>query len=307
MGYISYGPTTPALIQSQLNGSLNVDAYVWTNFAGELVGSMVLLLMGLGVVASLQLRFKKENVSKIILFGLAWMGAIFVGVLLAYGIGNAYLREIKDASTANNAWAGSYFLNPALVIARMFMATNPKQLAAGNYLPIGDGLILILAEAIGMSLGVLLMYSVYWKLFKNFQDGTEDAKARQAIIKSCFYTSAIKQNVGLSFLAEMLSVFIFYSAILCLGYLMPGPSAISNALICVLIEMVFYGLGGTTGMAMNPMRDLVPRVMYQILPVHNYNNRVGVKADWNYSWVPMVAPIVGTLLALIIMPGFLYN
>ncbi len=307
MGYISYGPTNPTLIQSQASGLLDVNTYVWTNFAGELVGSMILLLMGLGVVASLQLRFKKENVSKIILFGLAWMGAIFVGVLLAYGIGNAYLREIHDPTTANNAWAGSYFLNPALVIARMFMAVNPRNIQTGNYLPIGDGCILILAEAIGMTLGVLLMYSVYWKLFKDFQGDSEDAKARQAIIKGCFYTSGIKQNLGLSFLAEMLSVFIFYSAILCLGYLMPGPSAISNALICVLIEMVFYGLGGTTGMAMNPMRDLIPRVMYQVLPVHNYNNKVAPSADWNYVWVPTVAPIVGALLALIIMPGFLYN
>lgn len=306
MGYISYGPTNPSLIESMQNGTLNINSYVWTNFAGELTGSMLLILIGLGVIASLQLRFEKENVSKIILFGLTWMGAIFIGILLAYGIGNAYLREIGHESVANGLWAGGYFLNPALVIGNMFMAANPENVAIGNYLPIGDGLILILAEAIGMTLGGLLMYAIYWKLFKNFQV-SNGSLAKQQIIKSCFYTSGIKQNIGLSFLAEMVSVFIFFSVILCMKFLLPNNPVVANVLICIAIEMVCYGLGGTTGMALNPMRDLAPRVLYQILPVRNYNNKVSPNADWGYSWVPIAGPIVGALLALIVMPGFLYN
>ena len=143
---------------------------------------------------------------------------------------------------------------------------------------------------LGAMLGAVLVYL----LFKDHYNDT--CEVDPAIVRGCFCTAPSIKNTWRNFLSEMVGTFVLVFAILGFGNVEGAASVGVNYLyVNGIIISIGMSLGGLTGYAINPARDLGPRIMYQILPFKE-------KADvmWDYSWIPVVGPIVGGLLAVVL-------
>jgi glycerol uptake facilitator protein len=231
-----------------------------TPFISEFLGTSIMLLLGNGVVANVVLAKTKGNNSGWIVITFAWAVAVFVGV---------YTATISGAH-----------LNPAVTIADAVVSGNWDKVLV--YIP---------AQILGAMCGTTLA----WLAYKQHFDATDDADAKLA----CFCTApAIRSNMY-NFISEMIGAFALMFAVLMLSKSKAsvelGPlSALPVALIVLGIGL---SLGGATGYAINPARDLGPRIMHFLLPIKNKRD-----SDWGYSWIPVVAPIAGAVLA-----AFLYK
>jgi glycerol uptake facilitator protein len=229
-----------------------------TPFVSEFVGTAIMLLLGNGVVANVVLAKTKGNNSGWIVITLAWAVAVFVGVYTA-------------------AASGAH-LNPAVTIG--------DAVTSGNWDKV---LVYIPAQMLGAMCGATLA----WLAYKQHFDVTDDADGKLA----CFCTApAIRSNMY-NFISEMIGAFALMFAVLMLSNSKAsvelGPlSALPVALIVLGIGL---SLGGATGYAINPARDLGPRIMHFLLPIKNKRD-----SNWSYSWIPVVAPSVGTVLAALI-------
>jgi glycerol uptake facilitator protein len=234
-----------------------------TPFIAEILGTMFMILLGNGVVANVVLKDTKGNNSGWIVITTAWAFAVFVGVTIAGPISGAHLNPIV---TLGLALIGKFAWNlvPAYVLAQM----------------------------IGAMTGAFLV----WLSHKDHFAITEDEGTKLA----CFSTSpAIKNNVS-NLISEIIATFVLIFTI----FYIAGPSlkitADSNAAIglgtigalpvAILVWVIGLALGGTTGYAINPARDLGPRIMHAILPIKGSSN-------WGYAWIPIVGPIIGSGLA----------
>lgn len=229
-----------------------------TPFVSEFVGTAIMLLLGNGVVANVVLAKTKGNNSGWIVITFAWAVAVFVAVYTA-------------------AASGAH-LNPAVTIG--------DAVTSGNWDKV---LVYIPAQMLGAMCGTTLA----WLAYKQHFDVTDDADGKLA----CFCTApAIKSNLY-NFISEMIGAFALMFAVLMLSNSKAsvelGPlSALPVALIVLGIGL---SLGGATGYAINPARDLGPRIMHFLLPIKNKRD-----SDWAYSWIPVVAPIVGAVLAALL-------
>ena len=234
-----------------------------TPFTAEILGTMLMILLGNGVVANVVLKDTKGNNSGWIVITTAWAFAVFVGVTVAGPISGAHLNPIV---TLGLALIGKFDWNlvPAYVLAQM----------------------------IGAMAGAFLV----WLSHKDHFAITEDEGTKLA----CFSTSpAIKNNVS-NLISEIIATFVLIFTI----FYIAGPSlkiaTDSNAAIglgtigalpvAILVWVIGLSLGGTTGYAINPARDLGPRIMHTILPIKGSSN-------WRYAWIPIVGPIIGSSLA----------
>jgi len=229
-------------------------------FVAELVGTFLLILLGDGVVANVLTR----------------KSGMFNGgpVQITFGWGLA----VMIPATIFGAMSGAHF-NPALTIALAFKGDIAWD-TVGTY---------ILGQMLGAMLGALLVYL----LFKDhFNDTCEEDPA---VVRGCFCTAPSIKNTGRNFLSELVGTFVLVFAILGFGNV-DGAAGVGVNYLYVkgVIVSIGMSLGGLTGYAINPARDLGPRIMYQILPFDK-------KADvmWDYSWIPVLAPIVGGLLAVL--------
>jgi glycerol uptake facilitator protein len=233
-----------------------------TPFVSEFVGTAIMLLLGNGVVANVVLAKTKGNNSGWIVITLAWAVAVFVGVYTA-------------------AASGAH-LNPAVTIGDAVTSGNWDKVFV--YIP---------AQMLGAMCGTTLA----WLAYKQHFDVTEDADGKLA----CFCTApAIRSNMY-NFISEMIGAFALMFAVLMLSNSKAsvdlGPlSALPVALIVLGIGL---SLGGATGYAINPARDLGPRIMHFLLPIKNKRD-----SNWSYSWIPVFAPIAGTVLAALIYKLF---
>jgi glycerol uptake facilitator protein len=229
-----------------------------TPFVSEFVGTAIMLLLGNGVVANVVLAKTKGNNSGWIVITLAWAVAVFVAVYTA-------------------AASGAH-LNPAVTIG--------DAVTSGNWDKV---LVYIPAQILGAMCGTTLA----WLAYKQHFDATDDADGKLA----CFCTApAIRSNLY-NFISEMIGAFALMFAVLMLSNSKAsvelGPlSALPVALIVLGIGL---SLGGATGYAINPARDLGPRIMHFLLPIKNKRD-----SDWGYSWIPVVAPIVGAVMAALL-------
>ncbi|MEG2100332.1 MAG: MIP/aquaporin family protein [Flavobacterium sp.] len=234
-----------------------------TPFTAEILGTMLMILLGNGVVANVVLKDTKGNNSGWIVITTAWAFAVFVGVTVAGPISGAHLNPIV---TLGLALIGKFDWNlvPAYVLAQM----------------------------IGAMAGAFLV----WLSHKDHFAITEDEGTKLA----CFSTSpAIKNNVS-NLISEIIATFVLIFTI----FYIAGPSlkiaTDSNAAIglgtigalpvAILVWVIGLSLGGTTGYAINPARDLGPRIIHTILPIKGSSN-------WGYAWIPIVGPIIGSSLA----------
>ena len=233
-------------------------------FAAEIIGTMLLMFIGNGVVANVVLRGTKGNNGGWVVITLAWGLAVYVAVVVAGPYSGAH---INPAVTLSLAIAGKFAWS-----------------MVGPYL---------VAQAIGSAIGVTLV----WLFYRDHYLITEDTDAKLAT----FCTSPAIRNPFSNMTSEVLGTFVLILGVLyIIGPEMSiddtevaiGLGSIGALPIALFVVVIGMSLGGTTGYAINPARDLIPRIMHTLLPM-------GAKrdSDWSYAWVPVVGPVIGTVIA----------
>mgnify|MGYP003665706759 FL=1 len=153
----------------------------------------------------------------------------------------------------------------------------------------------VLAQLIGAMIGS----SAVWLTYRNHFDETEDADSKKAV----FCTAPAIRNTFSNFFSEMIgtfvllfTIFFFTDAGINETETVIGLGSLGALPVALLVWSIGLSLGGTTGYAINPARDLGPRIMHAILPIKNKAN-----SDWSYSWIPILGPLVGGALAALLM------
>jgi glycerol uptake facilitator protein len=233
---------------------------------GEIFGTMFLILLGDGVVAGVLLSKSKAQNAGWIVITAAWAFAVFVGVVVAGPVSGAHL-------------------NPAVTLG--------LAVQTGKFDNVPSYLI---GQFVGAFLGAILVTIHYWDHFK----ATEDQGLKLAV----FSTAPNIRNIPLNFVSEVIGTFVLVFVVIAFGtngsvdgvVIAKGGMAALGALpVAVLVFSIGMSLGGTTGYAINPARDLGPRIIHFLLSIPGKGD-----SDWSYSWVPVVGPIVGGVLAAIV-------
>ncbi|MCF0051291.1 aquaporin family protein [Dyadobacter chenwenxiniae] len=241
-------------------------------FLGELIGTMVLILLGNGVVANVVLKQTKGENAGWIVITAGWGFAVMIGIFTANAFGSAAAH-----------------LNPAVTIAFAFLRQDYSLLA--SYLP---------AQLIGAFLGAVLVWLQYLPHWK----ATEDAGSKLA----CFATGPAIRSSGSNFVSEFIATIILIVGVVAIGYAGTSdpdkggiPSGVTPYLVGMLVWSIGLSLGGTTGYAINPVRDLGPRIAHAILPIPNKGS-----SDWSYGWVPVAGPVLGAIAGGLILRFFYF-
>lgn len=234
-----------------------------TSFVAELLGTTFLIIIGNGVVANVVLPKTKGQNGGLISIVLGWMIAVFVGVYMT-----------ADSSGAH--------LNPAVTIA---LATAGK--FDWSLVPM-----YLLAQMLGAMLGAF----VVWMIYKDHLNEAESATDQLAV----FSTGPSIRRIPQNFITETMATLVFILGIL---YIKPAETnlgALSALPVALLVGGIGFGMGGPTGWAINPARDLGPRIMHFLLPMKGKGG-----SDWGYAPIPVFGPIVGGIVAGIIYTQFL--
>jgi glycerol uptake facilitator protein len=231
-------------------------------FLGEVVGTAVLILFGDGVVAGVLLNKSKAQNAGWVVITFAWGLGVYMGVLTA--------AAVPD---------GLGHINPAVTIGLASMGE-----AAGG-IGWGDVPILIAGQFVGAAIGAALVFLAYLPHWAQ----TDDPGLKLAV----FSTGPAIRNTTANLITEIIGTFILVFGILALA---PANEAIGGAFaVALLVVVIGMSLGGPTGYAINPARDLGPRIMHFVLPIAGKGD-----SDWGYSWVPVVGPIIGGVIGAIV-------
>ncbi len=225
-------------------------------FLGEFIGTMLLIIMGDGVVANVVLNKTKGNNSGWIVITFGWAMAVFLGVY------------------ASNALGGSGHLNPAVTIA--MTAFNEFD---SSWLPTYIG-----AQFAGATTGAI----VVWLAYKQHFDATTDGDSKLAV----FCTGPAIRGAAYNLITEVIGTFVLVFGAMAMSKPASSLGTLDALPVGLLILSIGLSLGGPTGYAINPARDLGPRIAHFILPIKSKRD-----SDWGYSWIPIIGPIVGALLA----------
>ena len=225
----------------------------------EFIGTLVLILMGDGVVANHSLKATKGNSAGLIVITIAWGLAVMTGVLIA------------------GPYSGAH-LSPAVTLGFAIAGTFPWAHVAGY----------VVAQMLGAFCGATLVYIYY----KDHFDITDDPATKLGI----FCTIPAIENNGRNFFFGVVATMLLLFVILAIGNAentpevgMGGLASFPTAMLIVAVGM---SLGGTTGYALNPARDLGPRIAHALLPIKGKGS-----SGWGYSWVPILGPLTGAALA----------
>lgn len=228
-------------------------------FLGEVVGTCLLVLLGDGVVAGVLLNKSKAQNSGWIVITWAWGLAVLIGVFGSLAVGG-----------------GLAHLNPAVTIG--LAAIGPENFG----FTWGDVPAILAGEFVGAFLGATLVYLGYLAHWAE----TEDPGLKLAV----FSTGPAIRNTAANLITEIIGTAVLLFGILALP--VEFPTGLAVALLVVVIGM---SLGGPTGYAINPARDLGPRIMHFILPIPGKGG-----SDWEYSWIPVVGPIIGGVIGALL-------
>jgi len=232
---------------------------IWTKCLFEFIGTAILVLFGDGVVASTVLKKSKGENGGWVVITLAWGLAVMLGVFIA------------------GPYSGAH-LNPAVTLG----------LAAAGTFNWTFVLPYIVAQMLGGFVGAVLVYAFY----KDHYDATDDPATKL----STFCTIPAIRNYGRNLFSEIIGTFVLVFVILVLATESNTPEVGMGSLgafpVAMLIVALGMSLGGTTGYAINPARDLAPRLAHAVLPIRGKGTN-----DWAYSWVPVLGPIIGGVLA----------
>ncbi len=224
-------------------------------FIGELIGTTILLLLGNAVVANVILKKTKGHDAGWIAINLGWGVSVFIAVFIVAKYSGAH---INPAVTVGLAIAGEFPL-----------ASVPSYLAA---------------QFLGGALGAFLV----WLHYRDHFEITENADVKRAV----FCTAPAIRNPVSNLLSEIIATFVLVFAVLYLVEPDVGLGALDAIPVGIIVLAIGLTLGGTTGYAINPARDLSPRIVHALLPIKNKQG-----SDWSYAWIPVVGPITGGLLA----------
>ena len=228
----------------------------------EFIGTFVLVLLGCGVVACVSLRKSKGEGAGWVVVTLAWGLAVMCGVLIA------------------GPYTGAH-LNPAVTLG----------LAAAGKFPWEYVLPYIVSQIAGGILGAVIVYVFY----KDHFDATAEAETKLGV----FATIPAIKNYRRNMICEIVGTFILVLVILFMGdkenSSEVGLGSVGALPVALLVVVIGMSLGGTTGYAINPARDLGPRIAHAILPIKGKGS-----SQWSYSWVPIVGPLFGGVLAALL-------
>jgi glycerol uptake facilitator protein len=227
-------------------------------YLGEFIGTAILIILGNGVVANVVLSKTKGNNSGWIVITFGWAIAVFVGVYIAAPISGAHL-------------------NPAVTIALAILESFNWENVPGY----------IAAQMLGGIVGGIIV----WLGYRQHFDATTDANAKLAVFSNSPAIRSIPNNM----VTEIIGTFVLVFGILFIA--MPDIKLNSiNALpVALLVLGVGLSWGGPTGYAINPARDLGPRIAHFILPIKGKRD-----SDWAYSWIPVAGPVIGGIIAAVI-------
>jgi glycerol uptake facilitator protein len=234
-----------------------------TALAAEFFGTMFLILLGNGVVANVVLKGTKGNNSGWIVITTGWALAVFTGVVIA------------------GPYSGAH-LNPAVTLGLAF---------AGKF-EWGSVAMFIIAQLAGAMTGSLLVWAMYRGHFNNTED--------PALQLAAFSTGPAIRHPLSNLLSEVIGTFtlmfvVFYVTGPEIGGAEKTPigmGSLGAIPVAFLVWGIGLSLGGTTGYAINPARDLGPRIVHFFVPIKNKSH-----SDWRYSWIPVIGPIIGAGLA----------
>lgn len=224
-------------------------------FFAEFFGTAMILVFGCGVVANVLLNKTKGNNSGWIVITFGWAVGVFTGVLISASVSGAHL-------------------NPAVTLA-LAIAHKFSWAKVPIYIP---------AQVLGAMFGAGLAWLAYKKHF----DDTEDADSKLAV----FGTIPNIRSYWHNMLTEIIGTYVLALAVLYMAEPEVGLGALNALPVALVVLGIGLSLGGPTGYAINPARDLGPRIMHFLLPIPGKRN-----SDWKYSWVPIVGPMIGAALA----------
>jgi glycerol uptake facilitator protein len=231
-------------------------------FFAEFFGTAIIIVFGGGVVANVCLNKTKGNSSGWIVITFGWAVGVFTGVLIAAPISGAHL-------------------NPAVTLALVLADKFPVSLMP----------LYICAQILGAMFGAVLVWLAYKKHF----DATDDQDAKLAV----FCTSPNIRSYWYNVLTEIIGTYVLCLAVLYMATPEIGLGALNALPVAIVVLGLGLSIGGPTGYAINPARDIGPRIMHFILPIHNKRN-----SDWGYSWVPILGPMLGATAAAVMYTLF---
>lgn len=235
-------------------------------FFAELLGTALLILLGNGVVAGVVLRDSKSENSGWLVITIGWALAVSFAV---YAVGNI---------------SGAH-LNPAVSIALAATGQWSNQFTAST-LPLYIG-----GQILGAMLGAGLVYLHYLPHWAR----TADPAAKLAV----FCTAPAIRNTPGNFISEFIGTFVLMFGLSALGA-NRFAEGLNPLVVGALVLAIGHSLGGTTGYAINPARDLGPRMVHALLPIPGKGG-----SDWGYAWIPVVAPILGGVCGTLAYRSFL--
>jgi glycerol uptake facilitator protein len=224
-------------------------------FFAEFFGTAIIIVFGGGVVANVLLDKTKGNNSGWIVITFGWAVGVFTGVLISAPISGAHL-------------------NPAVTLA-LVLANKFSLSLLPTYM---------CAQLLGAMFGAFLVWLAYKKHF----DSTENADYKLAV----FCTAPNIRSYWYNILTEVIGTYVLALAVLYMAEPEVGLGSLNALPVAIVVLGLGLSLGGPTGYAINPARDLGPRLMHFFLPIPNKRN-----SDWGYSWVPILGPLAGAAIA----------
>lgn len=233
-------------------------------FASEMIGTALLMLLGCGVVANVALAKTKGNGGGFLLINFGWGIAVFAAVIVAYRSGA--------------------HLNPAVTVG--IVATGASEFVPGVPVDALSVTTYITAQMIGAMIGATLAWLAYRQHF--------DADAEPGSKLAVFSTGPAIRSYGWNLLTEFLGTFVLVFVVIGFGRQgdASGLAALGALPVALLVIGIGASLGGPTGYAINPARDLGPRIIHALVPIRGKGS-----SDWAYSWVPIVGPLLGGAVA----------
>lgn len=235
-------------------------------FFSETIGTAVLVLLGGGVCAAVTFKRSKAFQAGWVAIAFGWGFAVLTGAYIAQGSGA--------------------HLNPAVTLALAMEGTTEW----------GDVPLYWGAELLGAMIGAVLVWLVYYGQFRSELAEPEMAARKgedPGPVHGVFFTSPEIRNPLQNLLTEVIATFVLIMAILTQGLTEGvGVSGIGALLTALVVVGIGLSLGGPTGYAINPVRDLGPRIMHALLPIPNKGG-----SDWSYAWIPVVGPLLGSAIA----------
>lgn len=234
-----------------------------TPYIFEFIGTAILILLGNGIVANIVLKGTKGADAGWVGIALAWGIAVFVAVYISAAGSGAH---INPAVTLALAVAGKFDWN----LVPGYMVSQVLGAMAGN--------------------------TLVWLTYKKQYDATSDPEA----LRATFCTSPAIRNPFWNFVTEFIGTFVLvFGVFFIAGGTFSGEAISLGSLdalpVAILVMGIGFSLGGPTGYAINPARDLGPRIMHALLPLKNKGD-----SDWGYAWIPVLAPLSGGALAALV-------